>query len=47
MADIQDDYGGGSSNSSVVLNTMAIYLYPALRLAAGLGVVWFASGASS
>jgi hypothetical protein len=34
------------SSSTEVMNVMALYMYPALRLVAALGVVWFASGVS-
>jgi hypothetical protein len=34
------------SSQVEVLDVMATYMYPVLRLVAALGVVWFASGVS-
>jgi hypothetical protein len=34
------------SSNVDVMDVMATYMYPALRLVSALGVVWFASGVS-
>jgi hypothetical protein len=42
-ANLEDDV---SSSNVEVMDVMATFMYPALRLVAALGVVWFASSVS-
>lgn len=47
MADVDDDDAVPARVLGTMESVMSNYGYPALRLVIALGVVWFASGASS